>query len=88
MVVILEGAVFARGDVIESVELFDFASRAWVLLHTQAAQRFADSRTLIPLTGPLNRFVHTGTNQVRGRVRYVSSSPGHSFRLTPTNSFA
>lgn len=75
----LEGSVFARTNVNQIVELFDFASGTWEQVDTRAASRFTDSTAVINPTGDLSRFVETGTLSIGARVRFQSDNPRQQF---------
>ena len=70
--VTLEGAVFARSTVNQTIELFDYAAAAWEAVDTRAATRFMDSVVTVSLTGDLSRFVEPGTMCMKARIRYQS----------------
>jgi hypothetical protein len=79
--VTLEGAVFARGNVVQSIELYDYDLGEWVLVDSQNANRSPspDKLVTIAATGDLSRFVKDTTREVAARVRYRSDSPRQSF---------
>ena len=70
--VTLEGAVFARSTVNQTIELFDYAAAAWEAVDTRAATRFMDSVVTVSVTGDLSRFVEPGTMCIEARIRYQS----------------
>ena len=69
--VTLEGSVFARSTVEQTVELFDFDRREWVEIDVRNAARFSDSTVVIPVTAA-GDFVENGTLAIQARVRYRS----------------
>ena len=79
--VTLEGAVFARSNVVQTIELFDYDLGVWELVDSQNANRSPspDKVVTIAATGDLSRFVEVGTNQISARVRYRSGNPRQNF---------
>ncbi len=77
----LEGAVFARSNVVQTIELFDYTAAAWELVDTRNAARSPspDSVVTVAATGDLSRFVEPATMCVEARVRYQSNSPRQRF---------
>lgn len=76
--ILLEGSVFARTDVNQSIDLYDFDSGSWVELDSQNASRFVDQEYIVDATGELTRFV-SGENLLRARVRFRSTNPRVQF---------
>ena len=70
--VTLEGSVFARTQVNQTIELFDYVANAWEQIDTRAATRFTDSAVTVAATGDLSRFVEAGTMCIQARIRYQS----------------
>jgi hypothetical protein len=82
--VTLEGAVFARSPVIQTIELYDFDAAAWVLVDTREATKFVDSTVTVTMqpgiTAPdFSRFVGRKSNYVEARIRYQSLNPRQNF---------
>ena len=80
--VTLEGSVFARSDVNQIIELFNysaFPAGAWEQVDTRTANRFTDSTVTVAATGDLSRFVAFGTMCIEARVRYQSLSSRQQF---------
>lgn len=75
----LEGSVFARTSVNQTIELYNFETSSWEILDTQEATRFVDSTFDVGATGDLSRFVEAGTNAIRARVRFQSVNPRQRF---------
>ncbi|MEM7453487.1 MAG: hypothetical protein AAF456_03940 [Planctomycetota bacterium] len=75
----LESSVFARSNVSQSIELFDFSSGSYETLDTRNARRFQDQVVNVDAAGNLSRFVEPGTNRITARVRYQSVSNRQSF---------
>ncbi|MEM7453207.1 MAG: hypothetical protein AAF456_02520 [Planctomycetota bacterium] len=74
-----EGAVFARGTVTQTIELYDYDAQQWVQIDSRNASRFTDSVITVDATGDLSRFVEPGTFMMEARVRHVSANPRQVF---------
>jgi hypothetical protein len=72
LVVTLEGSVFARSQVNQTIELYDYVAGVWEQIDTRAATRFSDSTVKVAATGDLSRFVEAGTMCIEARIRYQS----------------
>ena len=59
--VTLEGSVFARSQVYQTIELYDYVAGVWEQVDARAATRFTDSTVTLAATGDLSRFVEGGT---------------------------
>ncbi len=70
--VTLEGAVFARSEVTQTIELYDYVLGAWEEVDRRAATRFTDSSVTIAATGDLSRYVEPGAMCIEARIRYQS----------------
>ncbi len=77
--VMLEGSVFARSTVNQTIELYDYSVGGWELVDMRAATRFTDSTVTVNATGDLSRFVEAGTNCLQARIRYHSANPRQQF---------
>ncbi len=77
--VTLEGAVFARSTVNQTIELYDYVADQWEQVDTRAASRFSDSTVTVAATGDLSRFVEAGTMCLQARIRYQSLNPRQQF---------
>lgn len=75
----LEGAVFARSQVTQTIELYDYVASSWELLDSRNANRFSDTTVTVPATGNLSRFVEAGTMCMEARIRYRSANPRQQF---------
>lgn len=75
----LEGSVFARTNVRQFIELFNYDTGMYEQLDVRNASRFADSTTTVEVTGDLSRFVENGTNGMLARIRYLSDNPRQQF---------
>ncbi len=75
----LEGAVFARSQVNQSIEIFDYVAGAWEQIDARVANRFSDITVTVAATGDLSRFVEAGTMCIEARVRYQSVNPRQQF---------
>ncbi len=75
----IESAVFARSQVNQSIDLYNFDSDTWEEVYTGVAARFTDSTVELELTGDLSRFVQPGTGTIDARCRYESINPRQQF---------
>lgn len=75
----LEGSVFARSQVDQTIELFDYAAGGWEQIDTSVAAHFTDSSVTIAATGDLSRFVEVGTMCIKARIRYQSTVARQQF---------
>lgn len=75
----LEGAVFARSSVNQTIELFDFVAGNWQQLDSRAASPFSDSTVIVAASGDLARFVELGTRTTKARISYNSLNPRQQF---------
>ncbi len=79
LAVTLEGSVFARSQVEQTIELFDYTAGAWEQVDTRPASRFVDDTVTVAATGDLSRFVEPGTQVIEARIRYQSGNPRQQF---------
>lgn len=70
--VTLEGSVFARSPVNQTIELFDYVADGWELVDTRVSTQSTDSTATVAATGDLSRFVEPGTMSIEARIRYQS----------------
>ena len=75
----LEGAVFARSLVNQTVFLFNYDTDDWEQVDSRPANRFSDATANFSVTGDVSRFVQPGTNQIEARVLYQSANPRQRF---------
>lgn len=75
----VEGSVFARLDVNQTIELFDYSANVWEEVDTRAASRFIDASATVSAAGVLSRFIEPGTLNIRARVRFNSPNPRQQF---------
>ncbi len=68
----LEGSVFARSTVEQTIELFDFEAGTWVTIDTRAASRLTDTTATVVAPGSSNRFIETGSQSIRARISFLS----------------
>lgn len=68
----LEASVFARTNVVQSIDLFNYTTNSWEEIDTRNASRFSDSTATVEATGDLSRFVEPGTMCIEARARYQS----------------
>ncbi len=79
MEVTLEGAVFARSQVNQIIELFNYLTQTWEQVDSRAASRLTDATVTVAATGNLARFVENGTRCIEARIRYQSVNPRQQF---------
>jgi hypothetical protein len=79
MQVTLEGAVFARSQVNQIIELFNFLTNNWEQVDSRSASRLTDTTVTVTATGNLARFVEAGTRSIEARIRYQSVNPRQQF---------
>ena len=79
--VTLEGAVFARSNVVQTISLFDYVAGSFEVVDTRNANRSPspDSTVTVAATGDLSRFVEPGTNCIEARVLFRSDNPRQNF---------
>ena len=77
--VTLEGSVFARSQVDQTIDLFDYLAGNWEQVDTRPAARFTDSTVTVAATGDLSRFVEAGTMFTKSRIRYFSPAARQQF---------
>ncbi|MEM7455140.1 MAG: hypothetical protein AAF456_12385 [Planctomycetota bacterium] len=80
--VTLEGSVFARSNVEQTIELYDYDLQAWELVDTRDAARSPspDSVVTLSASGDLSRFVEPGTRCIEARIRYQSATQRQQFQ--------
>ena len=77
--VTLEGAVFARSTVVQTIELWDYFAGDWELVDTRNATNMVDSTATVAATGDLSRFVDQTAFAVKARVHFQSLSARQRF---------
>ena len=75
----VESSVFARSPITLEIELFNFTTDSWEVVHSGVASRFVDSAVVIEPSGDLSRFVNVGDSLIRSRVRYDSANRRQRF---------
>ena len=75
----LEGAVFARSNVVQSIELFNYDDDDWEQIDSRNASSFVDATATITVGGDVSRFVEPGTQCLEARIRFQSDSPRQQF---------
>ena len=75
----LEGSVFARSEVVQSIDFYNYNTDSWEAVFTSSASRFSDSTKIADASGDLTRFVQAGTNQILARCRFESASARQQF---------
>ena len=76
---LLEGSVFARSTVVQSIDLYDYATGVWEEVDSRDATRFTDSEITAMPGGDLTRFIEPGTGCIEARIRYQSINPRQQF---------
>lgn len=79
MEVTLEGSVFARSQVDQSIELYNYTAGGWEQVDARAATMTVDSTVTVLLDGDLSRFVEPGTLSVHARISYQSTVARQQF---------
>ena len=77
----LEGSVFARSEVVESIDFYNYISDSWEEVASSSASRFSDSTEIATASGDMTRFVQAGTNEVRARCRFESANARQQFAV-------
>lgn len=75
----LEGSVFARTSVIQTIELYNYATKNWESIDSNVASRFIDRSDMIEVTGDVSRFIDDSTMAVQARVRFQSLEARQKF---------
>lgn len=80
----LEGNVFARGNVVQTIELYDYDASDWELVLTTDANRtpMPDKTVTATPGGDLSRFVNAGTMSIEARILYKSDRNRQKFAST------
>lgn len=75
----LVGSVFARTEVNQTIEMFNYDTNSWEQVDVSSASRFFDVTTSVELTGDLSRFVDDSTNEIQSRITFQSTNPRQQF---------
>lgn len=75
----VEASVFARTNVVQKIDLWDYDLSDWVEVDSRNATRFTDSTATVDATGDLARFIEPLTKCLQARVRYISDNPRQQF---------
>lgn len=75
----LEASVFARGNITQIIQLWNFDSQQWEQIDSRNAARNVDSVTTVSAPGVLDRFVEQESGMLRARIRYQSSQARQLF---------
>ncbi|MEM7453012.1 MAG: FtsK/SpoIIIE domain-containing protein, partial [Planctomycetota bacterium] len=59
----MEGSVFARSQVVQTIELYNFNNNSWIQVSSRDASRFQDFTVQFQVGGNLARFVENGTGK-------------------------
>lgn len=68
----VEASVFARTDVVQSIDFFNYETSTFEEVDSRLASRFADSGTTVSASGDVSRFLEPGTGCVISRLRFQS----------------
>ncbi|MEM7453930.1 MAG: hypothetical protein AAF456_06190, partial [Planctomycetota bacterium] len=75
---VLDGSVFARSAVTQSISLFNYDTGQFEIVDSQPANRFGDKLVIVTATGDVTRFVDA-SGQMQARVRFQSASQRQQF---------
>ncbi|MEM7457258.1 MAG: hypothetical protein AAF456_23145 [Planctomycetota bacterium] len=75
----LESSVFARANISQEIELFDFSSQQWEQVDMRNASRFGDLTVTVDTSGNVSRFVEAGSRAMKARVTFNSAQPRARF---------
>lgn len=79
LTVVLDGAVFARSDVTQSIALFDFDAGVWEQIDERPASQLSDAFVQVDFMSDFLRFIEPGTLNMKARIRYHSIVPRQQF---------
>ena len=79
----VEAGVFARGNITQTIDLYDYDLGAWEEVDVRNAQRVGDSTVVITATGDLARFVDDATGCVETRITWRAAAARASFSANP-----
>ena len=74
-----EASVFARSQVNQSIDFWNYETSAWENVESGVATRFSDSTMTATASGNASRFVDPISNEVRARIRFESVSQRQRF---------
>ncbi len=77
----LEGSVFARSEVVQSIDFYNYNTDSWEEVFTTSASRFSDSTEIANASGDMTRFVQAGTTEILARCRFESANPRQQFTV-------
>ena len=79
--VTVEGAVFARSNVVQTIEVFDYTNGVWVAIDSRNANRSPqpDLTVTAAVVGTLADFVNDADGEISARVRYQSDNRRQNF---------
>lgn len=77
----LEGSAFARTDIYQKVELFNFADNVWQEFADVKASQFMDVMSTVSITEDVSDFIHQETGAVKTRLSFNSPNPRASFAV-------
>jgi hypothetical protein len=79
LTIVLDGAVFARAEVTQSIALFDFVADDWEQIDARPASPMEDAFVRVDFMSDFLRFIEPGTLNMKARVRYHSTVPRQQF---------
>ena len=68
----LESSVFARGDVTQTIWLWNYQTSDYEQIDQRSASRFGDQIVSVVPEGDLSRFVQPGTGNLRSKIQFQS----------------
>ncbi|MEM7457606.1 MAG: hypothetical protein AAF456_24970 [Planctomycetota bacterium] len=77
--VTLEGSVFARSTVNQTIEAFNYNAQTWDQIDVRAAVRLTDSVVTVPIGQAASDYVEPGTNCIELRITYQSLNQRQRF---------
>jgi hypothetical protein len=87
LTVVLDGSVFGRSAITQSISLFDYVAGTWELIDSRAATQQQDQFVQVDLTSDFLRFIEPGTLNMKARLRFQSANARQQFSSN-TDKFA
>jgi hypothetical protein len=75
----MKASVFARSQVIQSIDLYNYDTNMWEEIDSRTAARMMDATITTEISGTPARFVQPGTNTIEARIRFESASQRQQF---------
>ncbi|MEM7454360.1 MAG: hypothetical protein AAF456_08385 [Planctomycetota bacterium] len=76
---VIEASVFARGNVTQTVSLYNYDSDQFEEVDSRLARRFIDQTIQVAPVGDLSRFVEPGTGCMEARIRFQGATQRMQF---------